>query len=659
MALAQPTNLLVQDLNTILSVSQDVERHNNTDVLIAESGDILITESGAEIASEHLTFVQFTQLVDDSARLNEGGTLITLDQSVIFFRDNAAQTLITMSQDVERHNGSETLVSFRQIVQAQAPRNPTYVFLDGADIYDQCIPEIEVTASEGSNRTATVVIRPNPGSIDIPSFQGRNITILREISGALTTLFVGKVDVPRYDRYQKTLRLRCSDLRNERIGKENRDALKRITGGLFSSITQRDDAVGESWVNELMKTVPGSLDYTSSGALRYSPWAVGTPVHTLQGNKIHYKEVELDFSTRSEIINSVSATLEYRYFQRNTISHAVSVEAQRTEYCKLAGCTPANRVEDEDGNLVPQILPTKNAILSAASSVSGWSVIDLEYIPLPPDGWYRRTSDVTQKIAYGASEVIRSTRAMGANITLERYISQPKRETYSLSITAPQSIDQYGEVEGGDMRFAIETRVDPSIFEERGCTIITNADDRRSDAETAITISQRMGERIILESHRQNHASVRYKPANGVTGERNLLPVEIGQTVELVDDEISAIGKVTEFQHVVSGDDSWTDIKLAVSRVDSNITVTEDWSLPAAPTKYALNDDSKLKLETPDCPAPTGEAEVEGDSRIEPDGTVIIVTPSIDRAKVDEIQGARDKAYTIAIPVNPFEVEVP
>lgn len=640
-----------EGLETLITFSQSVRRYNDASTLVT-------FDQRVGVFNDATTLIQLEQAVRKSPVLNPASTLVTLDQTVVFVRTNAATTLVTFAQNVERSNAQTTLVTFRQRVQAEAPRNPTYIFLDGQDISDQCAPAVEISASEGANRTATVTYRPPPGPINIPGYQGRDITIMRTIGGTLRTLFVGKVDVPRYDRYQATLRLRCSDLRGERIGREDRDLLKAITGGLYSPVTQRNDATGEAWVNELMKTVPGSLDYNSSGQLKYSPWAVGAPVHTLQGSKIHYKEVELDFSTRSEIVNSVGATLEYRYFKRNTISHAVSVEAKRTDYCKLAGCTPASRVEDEDGNLVPQILPSKNALLSAAKNVSGWAVGDLEYIPLPPDGWYRLTSDVTRKISYGASELIRNTRAMGANVTLERYISQPKRETYSLSITAPQSIDQYGEVEGGDMRFALETRVDPSVFEERGCSVVTDPDDRRSDVNSALTIIQRMGERIILESHRKNYVNVRYKPGNGVNGERELLPVEIGQTIQAIDDEVTTIGNVTEFQHVVSGEDAWTDIKLAVSRVDSAVTVTEDWTLPAAPTKYVLNADSQSLPATPDCPVPEGEVQVTGESRLEPDGTVIIVAPSVDRSNVDEIQGERQKTYNVEIPNNTLDVEV-
>ncbi len=664
MALAQPTGLQVQELEPFASIEQEVWRYVVGDCdLLTEAGDELLTESGDSLAAEPCTvpLIGVTQYVGDNATLVPAYTLATLDQTTENYSDLPRQVLIGITQDVERYVSSRTLLRARQYVlsPATAAEPQTFVVVGGVDVTDQTSRDLRITASEGDNRTASVrLVKLAKGPLDVPAYQGQAVEITRLINGAPVVLFTGYVERPTYNRDSRSLLLECSDLRNERLGKEDRDQLKAMTGGLFSSITQRDDATGSDWVAELMKTVPGSLDYTSAGVLRYSPWAVGTPAHVLQGNQVHYREVDLEFSTRSEIVNTVSASLEYRYFQRNTLSHAVSLSVETNNYCKLAGCLPATQVEDENGDLVPQILPTKNALRSAAESVSGWSVGALSYIELPPDGWYRNGSDVTQKRAWGASELIRSTRAMGADVTLERYISQPKRESYDITVTAPQSVDQYGEIEGGDMRFAIETRVDPSIFEERGCTVTPDADDRRADVEQAITIVQRMAEKQILASHRQNYAGIRFKPGNNSGDTRGLLPVEIGQTIELVDDEVSCIGTVTEFQHAVSGGDYWTDIKLAVSRVESAVSVTEDWTLPAAPTKYALNSDSQALPETPDCPAPAGEVQVEGDSRIEPDGTVIIVAPSIDRSLVDEIQGTREHTYSVAIPIDQLQVEV-
>ncbi|APC45943.1 hypothetical protein QHH_31 [Halomonas phage QHHSV-1] len=661
MALAQPTGLQVQALEPLVTFEQEVVRAVDTDVLVSEAGDVLATEDSRDLASERLTLISFTQVVDDSATLVSGGPLITFQQEVVRLSEVPAQTLITFKQSVERHVPGGPLIRFRQTVlsPAQIATSPTRITLDGEDITAKCDIVWSVTGAEGANRTANITIIDLPrGPLDITSYEGREVTISRLQDGVLEPLFSGVVDVPRYLRLPSRISLTCSDLRNERVGKHDREALKQMTGGLFSPITQRDDATGEQWVGELMRTVEGSLDYTGAGALRFRPWALGAPRYSLTGRDVYYRELETEFATRSDIRNKIRATLEYRWFQRNTIAHAVSLALELSDLCKSQGCWPASRVEDENGNLVPQSWPTRAAIRSAAESVSGWMPVALDYLDLPPDGWYRPKSDVTRKISLGANDVIRDTRCIGADITFERYISQAKREAYALTVEAPESIEQHGEIVDNDMRFAVESRIPPEIFEERGCST-GPADDRRADVELAIQAIQRMAAKKIRERHRGNHLAYRYHPQTGRPGVGQVLPVEIGDVVQISATEVNGVGFVTEFAHRSNDKgDIWTDLKLAVSRVDSSLSVTEDWTLPAAPASYKLTPPEPGQLETPDCPAPVGEVEIEGDSRIEPDGTVIIVAPAVDRSKVDEIQGTREHTYSVAIPKDQLSVEV-
>ena len=581
-------------------------------------------------------------------------TAATLDQTVELLTVYPAESFATISQDVQRHEPAETIATLVQRVLSPAAvaTNTTFVTLDGQDITSNVAPAISITATEGDNRTAALRLRQlPPGPLDVTGYEGKALVITRLIGGSPVTLFTGTVIKPIWDRDNRQLVLECSDFRNRRVAREHHDRLIALSGGLYSPITQREDAEGEQWVRELMKTVPGSLDYASNGTLQYRPWAVGTPSRTLTDSDVYYEDIRLEFATADEIVNTIPATLEYRYFKRNAISHAVSLAVVDSNYCKLAGCVPASTVT-VDGQPVAQIIPTRAAILNAAESVSNWHLINLEFVELPPDGWYRDQSNVTRKIANGYTEAFRASRAAGADLTLERYISQPLRETYSLSITAPESVDQYGEIRGSDMRFSTETRVDGSVYEERGCTVVVDPDDRRADVELAIQAMQRMGEKTILAAHRKNYAEVVYKA--------ELLPLEIGQTIRLDTSDFDVLGTVTEFSHATTGTgDHYTTLKLAVSRVDSGVVVTEDWSLPAPPTSYKLNADSQALPSTPSCPAPLNEAEVSGPSRLEPDGTVVITAPQVDRSQVDEIIGTSAVTYPVKIPRDQFTVEVP
>lgn len=649
MALAQPTNLVVQSLEPVATLEQSVQRVNPA----ATVATLEQWTGGARPARTVATLEQSVTRVQPARTvatlrqrtgyvLTPARTVAVLEQSVVFSRVQPARTVATLAQSVTRIQPARTVARLRQVVlaDAQAVASRTRVTLDGEDVTARTVRDIRIRGSEGDARTASLRLSRFPvGPVAVMAYQGLAVTIGHIISGQLVMLFTGTVERPVWDHQRRQLVLECSDLRHERVGGEDRAQLQAMTGGLMSPIAQRADSTGADWVSELMKTVPGSLDYTGAGVLRYSPWAVGTPRYTLENCDIHHQGVSFEFATRAEVTNRISSTLEYRRIRRNTLSYDVGLNVEESGYCKLAGCLPAAGIT----------LPSRQALLAAAEGVANWHLVAFSYRDLPADGWYRY--DALTKKAWSATAAIRAARAMGADATLERYISQPQREVYELTIEAPESIDQFGAVDASGPRVSVETRIDGSIFEERGCTITADPDDRRADVNLAIQSLQRQAERRILDSHRRNHAEFRSR--------RDILPVEIGDPISVSSASVQALGTVTEFQHVVTPQGAdYTSIKLAVSLVSSNVSVTEDWSLPAPPAQYRLNADSQALPATPDCPAPVGQAAVTGPSRIEPDGTVVIVAPSVDRSQVDEIIGTRRRTYPVQIPRDTLTVEV-
>ncbi|SDF70023.1 hypothetical protein SAMN05216571_101273 [Onishia taeanensis] len=665
MALSAPTNLAVQVLETLLPVAQTTERQ-------VDAGPLVTLEQwtgGANPPQALFIVEQQTEshhVAGPLIPLDQGvylyyppATLVTFDQATIYRVNNVAQTLATISQTAEAHRSARSLVRARQTVQtaSRAAQPRTLVYLDGADVTAQTARAMSITASEGDNRTASIALMLPPGPVNVTAYQGRGVEIVRLINGAPVPLFTGSVDRPVYDHQARRLRLECSDLRSERLNGEDAAQIQAMTGGLYSPITQREDVSGADYVAELMKTVAGTLDYGGDGGLRYRSWAAGPPRYTLTDADVHHQGVRLEFATRSEIINTITGTLEYRYYQRNDFSESITVQVEQNAYG-----LPASQVVDPEtavigrtgrvsGTKVAQILPTKEALLSAANGVENWELLDFEFIELPANGWYRANAG-SSPVAYSASQVVRETRAMGASAELVRYVSQPKRERYQLTISAPESVDQFGEVRGSSFRHAVETRVDPSVFEERGCAVIADPDDRRTDVDRAIQCLQRIAEREILKGHRQNYVELVYKA--------DLLPVEIGDTIGVNTAPISAVGNVAELSHTLTREgDYYTTLKLAVSRVDSAVSVSENWALPAAPARWVLNPDSQVLPETPSCPLPTATLGTNaGQSRIEPDGTVVMTAPSIGRGKIDEIIGTRVHRYDIAIPTNPFNITV-
>lgn len=648
---------------TLFTIAQRVQRYESAATLV----NVDQTTGFYTTAS---AIIDLSQRTRNEVLYQASAAIITVDQTTVMLSQIPAQPLIGIAQEIRRHRPATRLVRLRQMTLATytapepdpgggewpgltiaPPERAVFITLDGVDISEQCGKAFSVNGAEGDNRTAQVVYYPPSGALNITSYQGREIEIDRLQDGQLVSLFRGVVDVPTYDRFRRVLVLRCSDLRNERVGDEEKDALKSMTGGIYSDITQRDDAQGEAWVRELMKTVPGSLDYTSDGVLRYRPWEVAAPRFTLEAADIHHRDISMEFATRSEIVNTVRATIEYRYYQRNTATRTVSVSVPTSNVCRSSdGCLPSGQM-------------MKRSMIEQAVKGVGWFNTSLSFTPAPSSGWYRGSASVNspggERVAFIINDIVRATYAMGFSAGFSKHISQPKREVYDLTFTAPESTDQFGAIASNNMRFAVETRVDPAIYEERGCVIVANADDRRGDLNHAMECAGRMARKEILAGHRQNYASVRYKPGKGRSGNGQLLPVEIGDTLQVNADEIIVTGWVTEFSHQQGKHgDLWTDVKLAVSRVDSNASVTEDWALPNPPLTYYLAPPPEGQLSTPQCPAPEGDIAAAQETGFI-DGRLTITTPKIPRNYVDEITGVREAEYQVKIPVNPFDVSVP
>ena len=114
-----------------------------------------------------------------------------------------------------------------------------------------------------------------------------------------------------------------------------------------------------------------------------------------------------------------------------------------------------------------------------------------------------------------------------------------------------------------------------------------------------------------------------------------------------------------DFQHQeTSTGDRWTDITLAVSRVDSAVSVTEDWSLPAQPASFSLNPESLAKPDIPECGDSSGTSSG-ASGEVDEDGKMTFKTPSISKDLTDELVGKTARTYPLAIPRNTFDVEVP
>ena len=351
----------------------------------------------------------------------------------------------------------------------------------------------------------------------------------------------------------------------------------------------------------------------------------------------------MEFATRSEVVNKVSATVEYRWYIKHTFSAATGWSIPTSDLCRRDVCLPETGYS----------MPTKESLKSrVGGTLGGWRITGVSAGSPPASGWYQRASPLSTPLGYVTAPWFRDKYAISASLSLVRWVSQAKRQVANIDVTAPESADQFGEINGSEMRFSLESYIDPGVFEQEGCSVGPD-NDRGGDFYTAKEAVKAMAKKEILTGHRRNYAALRYKPSSGRAGNAELLPVEIGDTISAASDEVTVSGFVTEFSHTETADgDRWTDIRLAVSRVDSAVSVTEDWSLPAVPAVYSLNPET---LVDNGCVSTAGES----DSSIDKSGKMTFTTPTISKGSTDELVGESSKAYPVTIPNDTFAVEVP
>lgn len=517
--------------------------------------------------------------------------MVTLDQTVYGHESMPPAQRVTFVQQVVSYIPPQQLITLQQMVRSVVdvtqPHQYWRVYLDGVDITSVTSLDITITASEGQAQTAIFRFKPDIGDIDIPGLQRRKVKIARYIDGVYTVLYTGWVDRPVYDYSTRSITCNCSDMRSTRLDSEDYDTIQAMTGGIYSDIVQDSDATGADKIDELMDTVLGTLQYDRRGILRYTPWEIGTPKYTLVNGNVRRSDLSFSFAEGSSIVNSIDISVSYRYYRLR----ARKIDAD-------VGITMEDVITAEY-NFLP-----KESLVSAFSSLSNWLLGEYEFDELPDPGyiWINGTrtyftpisrtvtgtetvtdedGETTTNVTSTATVDARDYYALGIEAELIRYIAQPITETYTITVTAPESIDQFDEIEGTSQQHAIETDYEYSTWEDKEDTtwppadttesaahdMIRYEDDKRDELETALQAAWLIAQKEILSSHRANYVTYIHDGA----GSDHVLPVDIGDTIQLVTDVVDCTGNVSSYTHSQSSDGiSQTKITLALSYVSSD-----------------------------------------------------------------------------------------
>ncbi|SEG14431.1 hypothetical protein [Marinobacterium lutimaris] len=512
--------------------------------------------------------------------------LIQFNQNVKFREIEPSADLIVFEQSVGEIEPARDLIRFQQRVGSVAARRrlpQAYIWINGVDYSSYtALDSVSVSFNEDQSATASIfVFRPLDAVINIPSFHAKQIRIETHVdpndpASDVFPLFTGWIETAQHDRTRRGIAFTCSNLRDERLGDEDAGQLRALTGGVYSNVTQVEDAKGRDYANELMKTVCGSIGYDRAGDRRFYNWGVaGKPVNrTLTGAQVAYADPSTEFQTRSSVINRVTVNIDYRYSLLRSISSEVNVYKERNLV------TGQFSTQFGPRDIIDYKAFRRDLMIEKAQSFEPWETLSYSIYPLEKAGNGGFVFDNLWPVA--------DTWCQGFKSSIARRVAQPVTESYKFTITAPQSVDAYGKtIDGTELNYALDTEYDEALWEEEfkqtrkrdfdaaRAVAQASADNRRADLALAFEAAYRIGKKQIVAAHRQTH----------IRGSvHSIFPVDLGDVCEHDNRIVDSIGQITGFEYAIGNGIRRTTIRMTISYMDTLVAApAENWAAPLAP----------------------------------------------------------------------------
>lgn len=296
------------------------------------------------------------------------------------------------------------------------------VVIDGVDVSAQLTGQASVDAGEGAARVAQFTLKPPAGAVAPLDWVGKPVSIdyLQTMAGSEVArrVFTGRIDTPRFSPDTSLLDFDCVDDLQNCVAALGRPAIDALVGGKFTAAVQGEILDNWDYAQARLSTVAGSLDAGAHGGLRLTPWVLASSWATFGDGDLIYQTSTLQFPQRSTLINKVTVEFEYRYPRLRQRYTSVGWSGGQAD---MAPCGWQ--------------YPTQQDILGAAGG-SGWTVTLGIFSPAPV-----KIPHSSGGFVYTAAGSI----DMAILYMAQRH-SQTVTETYTLPVTAPESIAANGEL---------------------------------------------------------------------------------------------------------------------------------------------------------------------------------------------------------------------
>lgn len=537
----------VEGSGTLIEVAQSVE--------LSAAGDTLI-EIGQLIGKQGSgALIQFAQTI--ALRETGSGTLIEIEQTL---NAVASGALVQIEQKVK-----PTTPAFDPVAQFGWDAE---LYVGGVEMTEYVHGLITVTRAENSAALMDVTLLPPSGVQDIESYHGKRVVLNVETASGMHRLYTGTVDIPEIDVLGKKITLRCTDRRKELINAQLGPQLPFI-GSWSDAVFEEPDDVAEELAQRLL-TTPKAVDFDAYGVAHISDYfAKATPDFTLSGSVIYRRRPQVKITSRGRIVNRVNISLETRYVRLRHREKDFVLEGP--SFCDVLSIRGLAFMSVE----------------GARSNVesSGWSLkpnsIDFTYLPsagvydcgqgkfiwnptIVSGGTTRVKRDENCKPVLDENENpvyervgttftnYQNQFAIDCSWTGAKRWAQDETEIINITVSAPQSINQFGVVEENQQN-GYEIEYDSTDFEQledyqSPSGMIDGGDGDYYLDKTGSTVKYKnfitcaldMAVTKIRKSHRDNE----------VTAQVFLWPeVDLRHTVRAEAPQLEAQGKVTEIIH--------------------------------------------------------------------------------------------------------------
>jgi hypothetical protein len=533
---------LPSGLGQILGIEQIVEP--------PPSGEGQILGIEQEVAENEPSFAVL--LIEQTIAMFSDGVeeLLGIEQ-IVSFREVGEGKLFEIEQTVQSR-GVGQILAIEQRVQSSGDVAgvvrrgwEAFVTLNGQAI--ECLhAQIQVTRTESGAALMTVTNIPSLGIQDIDNLAGKPITCDIQIPAGLFRIFTGKVDVPHINLIEKKITLNCTDNRIELINTTMASAVPSI--GYWSPVIFSTPKDAAEELDQRLTTVHMSVDFDPYGVFSVTSKQVKvTPDFILTGippDGVYYRDPSIEYTSRANITNRITITFQYRFarlYHMEKVFSWTSPIASNLCLFLQQGYTFAAR------SMIEQ------AVLS-----SGWPVRgEISYAGIQPSGWYNCPAfggGISGAIAWSTTSFTRGAAtpvrdpdtglirkdANGNPVmeTLTRKVTdysqtfangaqwrgttrwvQTVIENYSLVVSAPQSIAQYGAVDAAN-QYSSQDTTDTSSWEnyktyndpyghpEIPANYFVDTATTRSALNGGITTAVNIAKTTILNLHRDTRVSI-------------------------------------------------------------------------------------------------------------------------------------------------------